>query len=136
MSNQYSRSQKPNKSSEKSKSRKRPKEHLKTGLTAFQTTVAIVGSCLGIITAIITINNFMNNQSKPKADDTKTTIIKEIEKTPSENQPAETTSNYGNDMATTQTADATTSISNQGSVSTPDATLTSQAQTNAEQTTN
>ncbi len=37
------------------------RHHIKKGLSAFQKTLATIGSILGIITATITIMTFMNN---------------------------------------------------------------------------
>ena len=60
------------------------RHHIKKGLSAFQKTLATIGSILGIITATITIMTFMNNNksgNKPKSSQTtQTTIIKEIQK--------------------------------------------------------
>ena len=40
------------------------RHHIKKGLSAFQKTLATIGSILGIITATITIMTFMNNNNK------------------------------------------------------------------------
>ena len=60
------------------------RHHIKKGLSAFQKTLATIGSILGIITATITILTFMNNNksdNKTKTSQTtQTTIIKEIQK--------------------------------------------------------
>ena len=60
------------------------RHHIKKGLSAFQKTLATIGSILGIITATITILTFMNNNksdTKTKSSQTtQTTIIKEIQK--------------------------------------------------------
>ena len=57
------------------------RHHIKKGLSAFQKTLATIGSILGIITATITILTFMNNNksdTKTKSSQTtQTTIIKE-----------------------------------------------------------
>ena len=79
MANNYSRRQQPTKKT-KGTSRKRPTEHIKTGFSALQKSVAIIAGILGIITALITINNYRNSSHNDKKDSTsKTTIIKEKE---------------------------------------------------------
>ncbi len=50
MSSRYSRQQKPRKSGGV------PTEHIKTGFTAFQKSIALIGSILSIIVATITIS--------------------------------------------------------------------------------
>ena len=57
--------------------------HIKKGLSAFQKTLTLIGSMLGIITATITISHAMKSNEQKKADTspvTQTTIIKEIQK--------------------------------------------------------
>ena len=77
----YSRSNK-----NKTKSSKKPtKQHIKTGLSAFQKTIATVASILSIIIASITIMNLTGHKDEKSKTDTSsstatTTIIKEIEK--------------------------------------------------------
>ena len=60
------------------------RHHIKKGLSAFQKTLATIGSILGIITATITIMTFMNNNKSgnklKSSQTTQTTIIKEIQK--------------------------------------------------------
>ena len=78
--------------------------HIKKGLSAFQKTLTLIGSMLGIITATITISNAMKSNEQKKADTspvTQTTIIKEIQKeTPAEsNSPAQS---QPNNQETTQ----------------------------------
>ena len=66
--------------------------HLKKGLSAFQKTLTLIGSMLGIITATITIMNAMKSNEQKKSDtgSTQTTIIKEYQKeAPAENNPAQ-----------------------------------------------
>ena len=63
-------------------------EHIKTGFTVFQKTIATIGSILGLITASITIMNALDNNKNNKKEPTpsQTTIIKEIQKeAPQEN---------------------------------------------------
>lgn len=59
-----------------------PTKHIKTGFSALQKTIALIGSILSIIVASLTINNALNKQNKTEASETKTTtVIREIEKT-------------------------------------------------------
>ena len=76
--------------------------HIKKGLSAFQKTLTLIGSMLGIITATITISNAMKSNEQKKADTspvTQTTIIKEVQKeAPAEsNAPAQ---NQGSNQET------------------------------------
>ena len=105
MANNYSRRQQPTKKT-KGTSRKRPTEHIKTGFSALQKSVAIIAGILGIITALITINNYRNSSHNDKKDSTsKTTIIKEKEVDDSNsnnnaaNSQAENDSNNNNNSA-------------------------------------
>ncbi|TWT12095.1 DUF6556 family protein [Streptococcus sp. sy004] len=53
-----------------------PTKHIKTGFTALQKTLALIGSVLSIIVASITINNALNaNKTKPETEQTTTTVI-------------------------------------------------------------
>lgn len=53
-------------------------EQIKKGFTVFQKIIATIGSILGLITASITIMNFIDNKSnKKEPTTTQTTIIKE-----------------------------------------------------------
>ena len=58
--------------------------HIKKGLSAFQKTLTLIGSVLGIITATITIMNAMKSNDQKKSETSSsaqtTTIIKEVEK--------------------------------------------------------
>ena len=99
MSN-YSRQNK--KSNKDSQETGKASHHIKKGLSAFQKTLTLIGSMLGIITATITISNAMKSNEQKKADTspvTQTTIIKEIQKeTPAEsNSPSQ---NQGNNQDT------------------------------------
>lgn len=62
-------------------------EQIKKGFTVFQKTIATIGSILGLITASITIMNFIDNKSnKKEPTTTQTTIIKENQiETPTDN---------------------------------------------------
>ena len=62
-------------------------EHIKTGFTVFQKIIATIGSILGLITASITIMNFIDNKSnKKEPTTTQTTVIKENQiETPTNN---------------------------------------------------
>ena len=57
-----------NKTSNTKEEKTPTRHHIKKGLSAFQKTLATIGSILGIITATITILTFMNNNKS----DTKT----------------------------------------------------------------
>ena len=99
MSN-YSRQNK--KSNKDSQETGKASHHIKKGLSAFQKTLTLIGSMLGIITATITISNAMKSNEQKKADTspvTQTTIIKEIQKeAPAEsNAPAQ---NQGSNQET------------------------------------
>ena len=72
MSKQYSRQQK--------QSPKNPSHHIKTGFSAFQKTIALIGSILSIIVASFTIKNAISGSSTKSSDSTTSTtqvIIKE-----------------------------------------------------------
>lgn len=70
MSQKYSRHQKHQK-----KIKKPRVEHLSTGVSALQKTIAIIGGMLGIITASITILTFVNNNKSKDEPQTPTTVI-------------------------------------------------------------
>lgn len=54
----------------------KPSKHIKTGFTALQKTLALIGSILSIIVASITINNALNaNKSKMPTNESSTTVI-------------------------------------------------------------
>ena len=91
MSNYSRQNKKTNKDSQETG---KASHHIKKGLSAFQKTLTLIGSMLGIITATITISNAMKSNEQKKADTspvTQTTIIKEIQKeTPAEsNSPSQ-----------------------------------------------
>jgi len=99
MSNYSRQNKKTNKDSQETG---KASHHIKKGLSAFQKTLTLIGSMLGIITATITISNAMKSNEQKKADTspvTQTTIIKEIQKeTPAEsNSPSQ---NQGNNQDT------------------------------------
>ena len=101
MSNYSRQNKKTNKDSQETG---KASHHIKKGLSAFQKTLTLIGSMLGIITATITISNSMKSNEQKKADTspvTQTTIIKEIQKeTPAEsNSPAQ---GQPNNQETTQ----------------------------------
>ena len=62
-------------------------EQIKKGFTVFQKIIATIGSILGLITASITIMNFIDNKSnKKETTTTQTTVIKENQiETPTNN---------------------------------------------------
>ena len=99
MSNYSRQNKKTNKDSQETG---KASHHIKKGLSAFQKTLTLIGSMLGIITATITISNAMKSNEQKKADTspvTQTTIIKEIQKeTPAQsNSPSQ---NQGNNQDT------------------------------------
>lgn len=97
MSQNYSRQskQKP------PKERRRPTEHIKTGLTAFQKTLALVGSILSIIVASITITNYLNSRHSDQEDKSPSSTIV-IEN--NGGQGASNTNSGSNDAQTSSTA--------------------------------
>ena len=73
--------------------RKTTSHHVKTGLSAFQKTVATISSLLGIILSCIAIMNYLNKKPETQTtpSSTTTTIIREIEKSnTSENEIKQT----------------------------------------------
>ena len=107
MSN-YSRQNK--KSNKDSQETGKASHHIKKGLSAFQKTLTLIGSMLGIITATITISNAMKSNEQKKADTSpasQTTIIKEIQKeTPAEsNSPSQHQENNQDTNAATSGVD-------------------------------
>lgn len=86
MSNYSRQHKKTNKDSQETG---KASHHIKKGLSAFQKTLTLIGSMLGIITATITISNAMKSNEQKKVDtspSTQTTIVKEIQKeSPQEN---------------------------------------------------
>ena len=62
-------------------------EQIKKGFTVFQKIIATIGSILGLLTASITIMNFIDNKSnKKEPTTTQTTVIKENQiETPTNN---------------------------------------------------
>ena len=103
MSNYSRQNKKTNKDSQESG---KASHHIKKGLSAFQKTLTLIGSMLGIITATITISNAMKSNEQKKADTspvTQTTIIKEIQKeahaesnAPAQNQGSNQETNSAN----------------------------------------
>ncbi|EHI69730.1 DUF6556 family protein [Streptococcus ictaluri] len=91
MSSQYSRQQKPKKTSVD------PKKHLQTGFTALQKSIALIGSILSIVVATITITRALNPAPESKKEDSGTsssnTIVKIIEKESSQTSKPETSHN-------------------------------------------
>ena len=76
MSQKYSRRQKSSSKNDKSAA---PTKHIKTGFSALQKTVALIGSILSIIVASITISNALkgsNSKTTDKSTTTTTVIIK------------------------------------------------------------
>ena len=107
MSNYSRQSKRSNKDSQETG---KASHHIKKGLSAFQKTLTLIGSMLGIITATITISNAMKSNEQKKADTspvTQTTIIKEIQKeTPAEsNSPSQHQENNQDTNAATSGVD-------------------------------
>lgn len=72
MSQNYSRRQK----SSQNKTTNTPKKHIKKGFSAFQKTIALIGSILSIIVASITISSALKGSHTKKSDSsTKTTTV-------------------------------------------------------------
>ncbi|NGL83477.1 DUF6556 family protein [Streptococcus equi] len=94
MSSHYSRQQKPKKSASI------PTKHIKTGFTALQKTIALVGSVLSIVVATITINRALQpSNEQPKNDSSPSstsTIVKIIEKDSSHSNREETNKTEAN----------------------------------------
>lgn len=99
--------------------------HIKKGLSAFQKTLTLIGSMLGIITATITISNAMKSNEQKKADTspvTQTTIIKEIQKeSPAQsNAPAQNQgSNQDTNSATSGVVDKNNNVQSEETTQAP-----------------
>lgn len=95
MSSHYSRQQKPRKSGGV------PTQHIKTGFTAFQKSIALIGSILSIIVATITITRALQPAPDTKTDNTSkessNTIVKIIEKDSSQGNQTHTDSSKNSD---------------------------------------
>lgn len=95
MSSHYSRQQKPRKSGGV------PTQHIKTGFTAFQKSIALIGSILSIIVATITITRALQPAPDTKTDNTSkessNTIVKIIEKDSSQGNQTHTDSSENSD---------------------------------------
>ena len=91
MSQKYSRRQKSSSKNDKSAA---PTKHIKTGFSALQKTVALIGSILSIIVASITISNALkgsNSKTTDKSTTTTTVIIKESDSDSKTDTSASTT---------------------------------------------
>ncbi len=99
MSSHYSRQQKPRKSGGV------PTQHIKTGFTAFQKSIALIGSILSIIVATITITRALQPASDTKTDNTSkessNTIVKIIEKDSSQGNQSHKDSSENSDETKT-----------------------------------
>lgn len=122
MSNYSRQNKKTNKDSQESG---KASHHIKKGLSAFQKTLTLIGSMLGIITATITISNAMKSNEQKKADTspvTQTTIIKEIQKeAPAEsNAPAQNQgSNQETNSANSGVDDKNNNVQSEDTTQTP-----------------
>ncbi|HEP1443067.1 TBC1 domain family member 8B [Streptococcus pyogenes] len=119
MSSHYSRQQKPRKSGGV------PTEHIKTGFTAFQKSIALIGSILSIIVATITITRALQPVPDKTSNDTpkesSNTIVKIIEKESSQgNQNHTGTSETTDDNKTTLPSSSTTPSHNETTPTAPE----------------
>ncbi|GFG42818.1 DUF6556 family protein [Streptococcus canis] len=120
MSSRYSRQQKPRKSGGVST------QHIKTGFTAFQKSIALIGSILSIIVATITITRTLQPVPDKTSNDTpkesSNTIVKIIEKESSQGNQSHTgTSETIDDNKTTLPSSSTSTPShNEASPTTPE----------------
>ncbi|MGT2926325.1 DUF6556 family protein [Streptococcus cuniculipharyngis] len=81
MTSQYSRKAKKDR-----KSATPPTVHIKTGFSALQKTIALIGSILSIIVASITINNALNNKNKVEPTNEPSSYLKDTTTTNTDNQ--------------------------------------------------
>lgn len=96
---QYSRS----KQSDKPKKDKLvPVKQIKTGFSALQKTVALVGSIMSILVATITINRYLNENSSSKNSE-KPTEIRVVTEVRQEDEVTEQEISANNDIATEET---------------------------------
>ncbi|VHC76441.1 TBC1 domain family member 8B [Streptococcus pyogenes] len=119
MSSRYSRQQKPRKSGGV------PTEHIKTGFTAFQKSIALIGSILSIIVATITISRALQPVPDKTFNDTpkesSNTIVKIIEKESSQgNQNHTGTSETTDDNKTTLPSSSTAPSHNETTPTAPE----------------
>lgn len=119
MSSHYSRQQKPRKSGGV------PTQHIKTGFTAFQKSIALIGSILSIIVATITITRALQPAPDTKTDNTSkessNTIVKIIEKDSSQENQTHTDSSENSDETKTNLPQSSTVPSqNDTTPTTPD----------------
>lgn len=119
MSSHYSRQQKPRKSGGV------PTQHIKTGFTAFQKSIALIGSILSIIVATITITRALQPAPDTKTDNTSkessNTIVKIIEKDSSQgNQTHTDSSENSDDTKTSLPPSSTVPSHNDTTPTTPD----------------
>lgn len=119
MSSRYSRQQKPRKSGGV------PTEHIKTGFTAFQKSIALIGSILSIIVATITITRALqpvpDKTSNDRPKESSNTIVKIIEKESSQgNQNHTGTSETTDDNKTTLPSSSTAPSHNETTPTAPE----------------
>ncbi|MCB2832633.1 TBC1 domain family member 8B [Streptococcus dysgalactiae subsp. dysgalactiae] len=116
MSSHYSRQQKPRKSGGV------PTQHIKTGFTAFQKSIALIGSILSIIVATITITRALQPASDTKTDNTSkessNTIVKIIEKDSSQGNQSHKDSSENSDETKTNLPPSSTTPSHNDTAST------------------
>ncbi|HGY5359203.1 TPA: DUF6556 family protein [Streptococcus pyogenes] len=117
MSSRYSRQQKPRKSGGV------PTEHIKTGFTAFQKSIALIGSILSIIVATITraLQPVPDKTSNDTPKESSNTIVKIIEKESSQgNQNHTGTSETTDDNKTTLPSSSTAPSHNETTPTAPE----------------
>ena len=116
MSSHYSRQQKPRKSGGV------PTQHIKTGFTAFQKSIALIGSILSIIVATITITRALQPAPDTKTDNTSkessNTIVKIIEKDSSQGNQSHKDSSENSDETKTNLPPSSTTPSHNDTAST------------------
>ena len=110
MSQHYSRSQK---SSKKDKEQA-PSKHIKKGFSAFQKTIALIGSILSIIVASITITNALKGSSSQKPTDksTATVVIKEGNKSNNNKTDTSASTTYSSSAANNSVYNSDTNSNN------------------------
>lgn len=125
MSSNYSRQ---NKST--TKKLPKPAKHLKTGLTAFQKTLAFIGSILSIVVASITISRALHPESNQKSKDptpqSTSTIIKIIEKDSSATKTSETLTDNSSPSSSIPTQSSSSTVPTTVSSSLPEKTDSNQ----------
>ena len=114
-----------NKTSNTKEEKTPTRHHIKKGLSAFQKTLATIGSILGIITATITILTFMNNnKSDNKTKSSQTTDGAKSSDTTAASQGETETSSASSDTTQSSNTSSDTSSSQTSSTTTDNDTNT------------